>query len=119
MTHVASSRVAATARLPSIQGRTTELPGIGRTLEEKLKALDETGDIPAAQRLRGQFPPGLIAMMHLPGFGAKRARRLYDELGIDSLEALRAAAERHELRGLRGFGEKAEEKLLEALAQGA
>ena len=34
--------------------------------------------------------------MHLPGFGPKRARRLYDELGIDSLEALRAAAERAE-----------------------
>jgi DNA polymerase (family 10) len=101
------------------EGRATELPGIGKTLEEKLKALDETGDIPAAQRLRSQFPPGLIAMMHLPGFGAKRARRLYDELGIDSLEALRAAAERHELRGLRGFGAKAEEKLLEALTQGA
>jgi DNA polymerase (family 10) len=101
------------------EGRATELPGIGRTLEEKLKALDETGDIPAAQRLRGQFPPGVIAMMHLPGFGAKRARRLYDERGIDSLEALRAAAERQELRGLRGFGAKAEEKLLETLAAGA
>ena len=52
------------------EGRVTELPGIGKTLEEKLKALDETGDIPAAQRLRSQFPPGVIAMMHLPGFGA-------------------------------------------------
>jgi DNA polymerase (family X) len=101
------------------EGRVTELPGIGKTLEEKLKALDETGDIPAAQRLRSQFPPGVIAMMHLPGFGAKRARRLYDELGIDSLEALRGAAERQELRGLRGFGAKAEEKLLETLAAGA
>ena len=101
------------------EGRVTELPGIGKTLEEKLKALDETGDIPAAQRLRSQVPPGVIAMMHLPGFGAKRARRLYDELGIDSLEALRGAAERQELRGLRGFGAKAEEKLLETLAAGA
>ena len=101
------------------EGRATELPGVGKTLEEKLKALDETGDIPAAQRLRGQFPPGLISIMHLPGFGPKRARRLFDELGIDSLDALRAACERHELRGLRGFGPKVEEKLLEALAEGA
>jgi DNA polymerase (family 10) len=101
------------------EGRATELPGVGKTLEEKLKALDETGDIPAAQRLRGQFPPGLISIMHLPGFGPKRARRLFDELGIDSLDALRAACERHELRGLRGFGAKVEEKLLEALAEGA
>jgi DNA polymerase (family X) len=99
-------------------GRVTELPGIGKTLETKLVALDAEGDIPQARKLRGQFPPGLIAMMHLPGFGPKRARRLYDELGIDSLEALRAAAERQELRGLRGFGAKAEEKLLETLSAG-
>ena len=99
-------------------GRVTELPGIGKTLETKLIALDEEGDIPQARKLREQFPPGLIAMMHLPGFGPKRARRLYDELGIDSLEALRGAAERQELRGLRGFGAKAEEKLLETLAAG-
>jgi DNA polymerase (family 10) len=99
-------------------GRVTELPGIGKTLETKLLALDAEGDIPQARKLRGQFPPGVIAMMHLPGFGPKRARRLYDELGIDSLEALRAAAERQELRGLRGFGAKAEEKLLETLAAG-
>jgi DNA polymerase (family 10) len=99
-------------------GRVTELPGIGKTLETKLLALDAEGDIPQARKLRSQFPPGLIAMMHLPGFGPKRARRLYDELGIDSLEALRAAAERQELRGLRGFGAKAEEKLLETLSAG-
>src|ERR687890_1738815 len=98
------------------EGRATELPGIGKTLEEKLRALDETGDIPAAQRLRGQFPPGLISIMHLPGFGPKRARRLYDELGIDSLDALRTAAEQGRIRGLRGFGAKVEENLLRTLA---
>ena len=99
-------------------GRVTELPGIGKTLETKLETLIETGDTTQAQKLRAQFPSGVIAMMHLPGFGPKRARRLYDELGIDSLEALRGAAERQELRGLRGFGAKVEEKLLEQLAAG-
>jgi DNA polymerase (family X) len=99
-------------------GRVTELPGIGKTLEEKLHTLIETGDTAQAQKLRAQFPPGLIAMMRLPGFGPKRARRLYDELGIDSLEALRTAAEQQKLRGLRGFGAKVEEKLLEQLAAG-
>jgi DNA polymerase (family X) len=100
------------------EGRATELSGVGKTLEEKLRALDETGTIPAAERLRAQFPAGLIAIMHIPGFGPKRARRVYDELGIDSLDALRAACERHELRGLRGFGAKVEERLLEQLAEG-
>jgi DNA polymerase (family 10) len=99
-------------------GRVTELAGIGKTLETKLETLIETGDTTQAQKLRAQFPSGVIAMMHLPGFGPKRARRLYDELGIDSLEALRAAAERQQLRGLRGFGAKVEEKLIEQLAAG-
>jgi DNA polymerase (family X) len=99
-------------------GRVTELPGIGKTLETKLQTLIETGDTTQAQKLRAQFPSGVIAMMHLPGFGPKRARRLYDELGIDSLDALRAAAEQQKLRGLRGFGAKVEEKLLEQLAAG-
>jgi DNA polymerase (family X) len=99
-------------------GRVTELAGIGKTLEEKLRVLIDTGDMKQSQKLRAQFPSGLIAMMHLPGFGPKRARRLYDELGIDSLEKLREAAEAQQLRGLRGFGAKAEEKLLETLAAG-
>jgi hypothetical protein len=50
----------------------------------------------------------------LPGLGPKRARQLFDELGIDSLEALRAAAEGHRIRSLRGFGPKAEESILAA-----
>jgi DNA polymerase (family 10) len=104
--------VAALAR----EGKVTTLPNIGRTLEEKLIALDETGDIPAAAKLRAKIPVGLVSVMHLPGFGPKRARRLYDELGIDSLDALRAAVEDGRLRGLRGFGAKAEENLKQVLA---
>jgi len=101
------------------EGRVTTIPGIGRTLEDKLTALDETGDIPAAQKLRAKFPAGLISVMHLPGFGPKRARRLYDELGVDSLDALRVAAEQGRIRGLRGFGAKVEENLVKVLADGA
>jgi DNA polymerase (family 10) len=98
------------------EGRVTELPGIGKTLEEKLRALDETGDIPAAVKLRAKFPAGLLSVMHLPGFGPRRARRLYDELGVDSLDALRTAAEEGRIRGLRGFGARVEENLLRTLA---
>jgi DNA polymerase (family 10) len=107
--------VAALAR----EGRVTELPGIGKTLEEKIVALDQTGDIPTLVKLRAKIPVGLISVMHLPGFGAKRARRLYDELGIDSLDALRIAAEAGQIRGLRGFGQKVEEQLLRALEEDA
>ncbi len=98
------------------EGRATELPGVGATIQEKVIALAEDGVIPATTRLRAKFPPGLIEITHLPGFGPKRARRLFDELGIDSLDALRTAAEEHKIRSLKGFGEKAEQGILTALS---
>ena len=107
----ASVSVAALAR----QGRASELPGIGKTLQEKILALVDTGTIPAAQRLRAKFPPGLIAITHLPGLGAKRARLLHSELGIDSPQALRQAALEERLRTVRGIGPKLEAGVLAAL----
>jgi DNA polymerase (family 10) len=100
------------------QGRVTALPGIGKTLEEKLVALLDTGTIPAAEKLRAKYPPGLLEMTRLPGLGPKRARRLYDDLGIDSLDALRAAAEGQRLRSLKGFGPKFEASVLSSLDAG-
>ena len=96
----------------------TSLPGIGKTLEEKLVALLETGTIPAAVKLRAKYPPGLLDMTRLPGLGPKRARKLFDELGIDSLDALRAAAEGQRLRGVKGFGPKFEASVLSSLDAG-
>ncbi len=100
------------------QGRVTTLPGIGKTLEEKIVTLLDTGGIPSLDRLRAKFPPGLLDMTRLPGLGPKRARTLFDELQIDSLDALREAAENERLRGLRGFGPKFEQAVLEAFAAG-
>ncbi len=100
------------------QGRVTELAGIGKTLEEKLVALLETGTIPALEKLRAKYPSGLLEMTRLPGLGPKRARRLFTELGIDSPAMLRAAAEEHRLRGVKGFGPKFEESVLSSLDAG-
>jgi DNA polymerase (family 10) len=108
--------VAALAR----EGRATELPGVGAIIQEKVIALADEGAIPAAVKLRAKFPPGLLEITRLPGLGPKRARRLFEELGIDSLEALRTAAEEQRIRTLKGFGPKAEETILAAAkAQGA
>src|SRR3954454_3160761 len=100
------------------EGKVTELKGVGATLEEKIVALMETGSIPATEKLRVKYPSGVVTMMRLPGLGPKRARRLYDELGIDSLDALKAAAEDKKLRGLKGFGIKFEEQVLASIAAG-
>jgi DNA polymerase (family 10) len=99
-------------------GRVTELAGIGKTIAEKLEVLFETGDIPAAQKLKAKYPPGLVEITRLPGFGPKRARKVFDELGIASLDELRKAAEEERLRAIPGFGPKAEETVLVALDAG-
>jgi DNA polymerase (family X) len=107
----ASVSVAALARA----GRATELRGIGQTLEAKLVALLDTGAIPAAERMRGKFPPGLVELTRLPGLGPKRARLLHEALGVDSLDALRAAALAQRLRTVRGLGAKFEQSILAVL----
>ena len=97
------------------EGRATELPNVGKTLEEKIQALIETGDIPAAVKLRAKFPGELIRFIEIPGLGAKTARKIYDELGISTLQELRAAAESGALKSVRGLGPKAEQTILKAL----
>jgi DNA polymerase (family X) len=98
------------------QGRATEIPGVGKTLAEKIDALLETGEIPAAAKLKAKFPPSLIEVTRVPGLGAKTARRLYDELGVATIEDLREAAEGEKIRDLKGLGPKVEENVLERLA---
>jgi DNA polymerase (family 10) len=83
------------------QGRATEVPGVGKTLAEKIDALLATGEIPAAVKLKAKFP--------------KTARRLFEELDIASMEDLKAAAEGERIRGVKGLGPKAEENILAAL----
>jgi DNA polymerase (family 10) len=97
------------------QGRATEVPGVGKTLAEKIDALRETGEIPAAVKLKAKFPPTLIEVTRVPGVGSKTARRLFEELEICSMEDLKAAAEAERIRHVKGLGPKAEENILAAL----
>jgi DNA polymerase (family 10) len=101
------------------EGRAVQLKGIGETLQEKIRALCETGTIPAAEKLRAKFPPGLIEITRLPGIGAKRARLLHSALQIDSPRALREAATAQRVRDVKGLGAKFEEGVLSALERAA
>jgi DNA polymerase (family X) len=98
-------------------GRATELPGVGKTLEQKIVALLDDGEIPSAAKLKRKFPPSLIEVTMVPGVGAKTARRLYDELGVSSLEDLRVAAEQERIRQIKGLGPKVEENVLASLGK--
>src|SRR3954470_17974579 len=97
------------------RGEATKVPGVGKTLAEKIDALIETGEIPAAVKLKAKFPPTLIEVTRVPGVGAKTARRLFDELGVATLEDLKDAAEGERIRELKGLGPKAEENVLAGL----
>jgi DNA polymerase (family X) len=95
--------------------RATEIPHIGKTLEEKIRTLVETGEIPQTTKLREKFPGDLIRFVEIPGLGPKTARKIYDELGITTLDELRAAAETGTLKSVQGLGPKAEQNIVKAL----
>jgi DNA polymerase (family X) len=101
----------------AIAGKAKDLPGIGDTLQEKIVALADTGEIPAAAKLKAKYPASLIEVTRIPGLGAKTVRKLYDELGVSSLDDLRAAAEGQKIRVIKGLGPKAEENVLASLAK--
>src|SRR5947199_8875316 len=99
-------------------GTVTRLPGVGKTIEEKLTTLFDTGVIPSAEKLKAKYPPGLVEITRLPGFGAKKARKLFDTLGVASLDDLKKAVDDERLRDVPGFGPKAEENVKLALETG-
>jgi DNA polymerase (family 10) len=100
-------------------GRAQELSGVGKTIAEKIDVLLESGSIPSAAKLKDKYPPGIVEVTRIPGLGPKRTRRLFDELGVKSLDDLRRAVEDERIRDLQGFGEKAEENIRIALDAGA
>jgi DNA polymerase (family 10) len=98
------------------EGRLTELPGVGKTLAQKVETLIETGSIPSADKLKAKFPATLVEVTRVPGLGAKTARLIYDETGVENLMQLKEAAEDGRLSGIKGLGPKTEENILSSLA---
>jgi DNA polymerase (family X) len=101
----------------ALDGRAKELQGIGKTIEQKIVEVVDDGEIHALTKRKAEVPPEVATFMRLPGLGPKTARRLWQELGITTVEELRAAAEAQELRGKAGIGARSEEKILAALAK--
>lgn len=97
-------------------GSLAEVAGIGATMLAKIAKLVGTGHLPEYETLRRETPPGLVALLRVPGLGPKKIKTLHDELKIESLADLRAAAESHKLAGVSGFGAKTEAKILEGIA---
>ena len=91
------------------------LKGVGASTAKKVTEYLRTGTIAMLEELRGDVAPGLLELIRVPGLGPKTAKLMHDELGVDSLEALRAAIEAQQLRDLPGLGPKTEENLRESI----
>jgi DNA polymerase (family X) len=100
----------------ALDGKAKTLSGIGKTIEEKIVQIVEKGEIDALRERKERIPAGVIEFMRLPGLGPKTARRIWEELGVTSIDELRTAAESERLRTLSGLGPKTEENVLKALA---
>lgn len=96
--------------------RLGELKGFGEALQDKVATLVTTGRLPYYEDLRASVPPGLVAMLDLPGLGPKKVKKLHDELAITTTEQLEAACRDGRIAALDGFGEKSQQKILEGIA---
>jgi DNA polymerase (family X) len=103
----------------ALAGRAIDLPGIGKTIEQKVVEIVNDGEMHALSKRRGLVPPGVVEFLRLPGVGPKTAARIWTELGVTTLEGLQTAAEDGRLRELSGLGARSEEKIRAALADGA
>lgn len=96
-------------------GKLKDVRGVGEGVARRIKELLESGKIAEAEELREKLPPGLVALMNLPGVGLKTAQQVWKERAITSVDELEAAAKAGKLRDLPRFGQKREEKLIVAI----
>ncbi len=87
-------------------GTLAETPGLGETMLAKVVKLATTGQLAEHETLRRETPPGLVALLRVPGLGPKKIKALHDALKIESLADLRAAAESGKIAEVKGFGAK-------------
>ena len=103
----------------ALEGRAKDLSGIGKTIEDKIVQIVDRGEIEALAKRRAAIPPEVVLFLRLPGLGPKTVAKIWRELGVSTLEELKAAAESERLRSLPGLGAKTEERVLKALADAA
>jgi len=96
-------------------GELGSVKGIGTALVDKIETLRRTGELEYYTKLRASVAPGLIEMLDIPGLGGKKVKRLHDELGLDTINGLKAACESGQVATLKGFGKKSEEKILSGI----
>ncbi|GAA1012882.1 DNA polymerase/3'-5' exonuclease PolX [Acrocarpospora pleiomorpha] len=94
-----------------------QIPGVGEAIAKKVEEFLARGSFRQLDDLRGKVPDGVRRLTRIPSLGPKKALFLFQELGVDSPEALAEAIRGGRLAGVRGFGAKTEENLLKGIEQ--
>jgi DNA polymerase (family 10) len=98
-------------------GERPRIPGVGAAISDKIEELATTGRMAFHERLRAEVPASLVGLLRIPGLGPRTVRLVYEELGIETIEDLRQAAEAGTLRKLKGLSAKTEALILEGIAR--
>jgi DNA polymerase (family X) len=93
----------------------TRIKGIGESIHEKICEMLQTGKLAYYDELKSSIPPGLVALLNIPGLGPKKVKALNDKLGVESVEQLEKACQEGKVAGLEGFGEKTQAKILQGI----
>ena len=97
------------------EGRLTTLAGIGPGLAAVIGDLRGTGRSETLEKVRGSLPAGARELGRIPSLGLRKIQALHAALGVDTVEALRAACKAGRVRTVKGFGEKTERRILESI----
>ncbi|MDQ6793687.1 MAG: DNA polymerase/3'-5' exonuclease PolX [Chloroflexota bacterium] len=98
-------------------GQAPKIPGVGQAISDKLGELATTGRLAMHERLKSEIPASIVELLRIPGLGPRTVRLIYEELGIETVEDLRQAAEAGTLRALKGLSEKTEAMILTGIAE--
>jgi len=97
-------------------GKIFDIKGIGKGLGSAISQAVSEGRWPDDWiALHNDTPPGLIEMLGIPGLGPKRIKIMNEELGVESIATLKQAAEENTIAGLKGFGAKSQQKMLDGI----
>jgi len=94
------------------QNKLQEISGVGRALEKKIVEFLETGRIHILEELQEDIPVDVQSLLGVEGLGLKRIERLYQKLGIKTLNELEQAAKENKIKDLEGFGDKIQQTII-------
>lgn len=97
------------------KGQLEKIPGVGKSIAEKIKEYLETGKVRKLEELREKIPVDIESLSAVEGLGPKMIKVLYEKLGVKNLDDLERVAKQRRIRRLKGFGEKLEKKILEGI----